>query len=123
VSKAGRLKVDPKRLSGAVSKVVYSPTLLAYGWIIVHYQFAGFALYGIVMGLAYKMRLFEHARQWPISSQTALAVGPVLLAMGAGFSLMRVGYWMLIPGLAYMVLIIIGGLALKGKVFDGKAGE
>jgi len=63
------LKVDPKRLSGAVSKVVYSPTLLAYGWIIVDYQFAGFALYGAVMALGYKMQFFEHLRQWPTSSR------------------------------------------------------
>lgn len=59
----------------------------------------------------------------PISSQTALAAGPVLLVMGAAFSLMRTAYWMLIPGFAYMVLIIVGGFALKGKIFGEKVGE
>lgn len=117
------MKVDPKRLAGAVSRVVYSPTLLAYGWIIVDYQLAGFALYVVVMVLGYKMQLFEHVRQWPISSQTALVAGPVLLVMGAVLSLMRIAYWMLIPGLAYMVLGIVGGGALKGKIFGEKAGE
>ena len=116
------MRVDPKRVSGAVSKVVYSPTLLAYAWIIVDYRLAGFALYVVVMALGYKMQLFEHVRQWPISSKTALAAGPVLLIMGAGFSLMRTAYWMLLPGFAYMVLIIVGGVALKGKIFGERAG-
>ncbi len=99
-------------LASNVSSVVFSPTIMAYGLIVVGYVLWGIGLYLIFLGAAYKMHLFQRLRDWPISSRTALFLGVLLIGLGLYSSTQPVGYWMTIPALVYTVLSIVGGLAL-----------
>jgi hypothetical protein len=105
----------PKNLSKSVANVIFSPTLLAYGWISLKYVIAGLILYFVSMIFAYKMWLFENVKSWPKVSLAALYCGPPLLGLGVYFSTQPFGYSMLIPLGIYLVLSIFGGFALVGK--------
>jgi len=105
----------PKNLPGQITNVVFTPTLLAYFWVVVKYTTSGLILYLVFMAVAYKMHLFEHLRTWPRISKLALICGPVLIATGVYCSAQAMTYWMIIPGIAYMALCMFGWRALVGK--------
>lgn len=105
----------PKNLSKSVANVVFSPTLLAFIWLVAGYIVAGLALYVVSMFLAYKMWLFENVRRWPRISRAPLYCGPPLLGVGLYLSTQPPSYSMIIPLVVYGALSVAGGLALVGK--------
>lgn len=113
-----KVRDTSKDLSVQMANVVFGPTLLAYFWIMVKYLFSGLILYGAFLIVGYKMGLFEEFGEWPRSSKAGLYGGPVLIAIGIYCSTQRTSYWMIGPGLLYMLLIIVGALALRGKVIN-----
>jgi cytochrome b subunit of formate dehydrogenase len=102
-------------ISGLVAQIVFGPTLLAYGWIFLGYVTAGLTVYIIFSFGAYWVHLFDDIKDWPRVSRVALGCGPPLICVGLYFSTQKLSYWMLIPGGIYMLLSILGGVALMGK--------
>lgn len=98
-----------------MARVVFTPTGVAYGWAFLGYALPGVILYLLFMAAAYKMGLFECLEKWPKVSKVALGSGPALMVLGCYFSMMPPTYLVLIPAVIYVVLSIIGGLALVGK--------
>jgi hypothetical protein len=99
--------------SDRVAKVVFVPTTLAYGWLVVGYVRSGLVLFSVFMVGAHLMGLFRRITEWPVISKIALACGPTLIVLGCYFSTLKTAYAMLIPGAIYCVLSIAGGLALR----------
>jgi len=106
-----------KNLSGSLTRVVFVPTMVAYGWIFLGYVRAGLILLLLFMLGAYRMRLFEHVRSWPAISRITLISGAPLICLGLYFSTLTTATWMVIPAAAYAILGIGGGAALKGKSY------
>jgi hypothetical protein len=103
-------KIDD--IPSVVANLVYTPTLLAYAWIVVHYVWAGFCLYLIALVVAYLSGAFGAFRRWPRISKVALYVGVPFIILGLYFSLRPTSYWMLLPLALQALLSIVGGLAL-----------
>jgi hypothetical protein len=110
-------------LSSAVANLVYTPTLLAYGWVLVGYVKSGVCLYLIALAVAYKSGAFDEFAIWPIISKVALYVGAPFIALGLYFSTQQTAYSMLIPLLAHTLLSIFAGLALRRLNSNSKEGE
>ena len=101
-------------LASRAANLVYTPTLLAYGWIIVHYVVAGIGLYFIALVVAYKTGVFDNYARWPMVSKVALYTGVPYMVLGVYFSTQPTTYSMLIPAGLNVLLSIVGGLALRG---------
>jgi hypothetical protein len=99
----------------AVSSVVFTPTIVAYCWIMGQYVLSGVILYAVAISAAYKMNLFTELRRWPMVSRISLSGGPVVLGFAYYYATQRPTYWMLAPAMLYTILVIIGGLALRGR--------
>ena len=104
--------MKPASLSSNVSSVVFAPTIGAYGLMVVGYVLSGIGTYLFSLAAAYKMRLFARLSEWPLTSRTALFLGVVLIGLGLYCSTQPTAYWMIIPGLVYMMLGMAGGIAL-----------
>ena len=98
-----------------MAKIVFGPTIVAYGWIILGYVLAGLILYAVVMFAAYRLGLFQRISDWPWIAKIALACGLLLIGVGCFFSVLPTAYSMLIPAAVYVILTIFGGLALRAK--------
>ena len=105
-----------KDLATSMANVVFTPTLLAYGWIMVGYVASGLVVYLLFLIAAYKMGLFRDVLAWPTVSKAALFWSPVHIAIALYCSTQKTSYQMLLPELAYLILVIAGGLALRGKI-------
>jgi hypothetical protein len=107
-----------RSLSVLLANTMFSPTILAYFWTTVDFVIPGLVLYAIFSIVAYRMGLFGSLSEWPRVSKTALFLGPLLIVVGVYFSTQRTSYWMILPGLLYTILVVLGGLALRGRVLD-----
>ena len=101
-----------------MAQIVFGPTLLAYAWVMVRFVFAGLALYVICIAVGYKMGLFRALQAWPATSKLALFWSPAHIAIAIYWSTQTPSYLMLVPELAYMLLTIVGGLALRGRMVE-----
>jgi hypothetical protein len=110
-------------LASAVANLVYTPTLLAYGWMLVGYVKSGVGLYVIALAVAYKSGAFDDFARWPTISKVALYVGAPFMGLGLYFSTRQTTYSMLIPLIAHALLSIFAGLALRRLNSNSKAGE
>jgi hypothetical protein len=100
-------------VASTVANLAYSPTLLAYGWIIVHYVKSGVCLYLFAMAVAYKTGAFEEFARWPIISKIVLCLGVPFIILGLYFSTSPTSYSMLTPLFVQMLLSIVAGLSLR----------
>ena len=105
-------------LASTVANLAYTPTLLAYGWIIVHWPKSGVCLYLIALFVAYKSGAFHEFSRWPMVSKITVYSGTPFVVLGLYFSTMQTTYTMLIPLAVEVLLSIIGGLALRGFKSD-----
>jgi hypothetical protein len=100
-------------LAGTVANLAYTPTLLAYGWIVVHYVKSGLCLYLLALAVAYKTGAFERFDRWPIISKAVLYLGAPFIVLGLYFSTVPTSYSMLVPFFVQMLLSIVAGLSLR----------
>jgi hypothetical protein len=100
-------------LASTVANLVYTPTLLAYGWIVVHYVVSGVSLYLIALVVAYKTGAFEKFERWPMISKIVLYAGGPLIGLALYFSTMPTSYLMLIPFGIHVLLSVVAGLSLR----------
>lgn len=98
-----------------MAKIVFGPTIVAYGWIILGYVVAGLVLYAVFVFAAYRLGLFQRISDWPWIAKFALASGLLLMGVGCFVSVLPSTYSMLIPAAVYVILTIFGGLALRAK--------
>jgi hypothetical protein len=103
-------KIDD--LPSVVANLVYTPTLLAYAWMVVHYVWAGLCLYLFALVVAYLSGAFRDFRSWPRISRVALYAGVPFTILGLYFSSQPTSYWMLLPLALQSLLSIVAGLAL-----------
>jgi len=100
-------------LSRSVANIVFTPTIIAYGWIVVKYVVAGLILYGVFAFGAYKLQLFQNLGNWPTLSKAALFLGPFLIGLGLYYSTQPPSYVVIVPGAVYGLLSVLAGLALR----------
>jgi hypothetical protein len=100
-------------VAGTVANLAYSPTLLAYAWITVHYIKSGFCLYLFAMVVAYKTGAFEDLERWPLISKIVLYLGVPFIVLGLYFPTLPTSYSMLTPFFVQMLLSIVAGLSLR----------
>jgi len=100
-------------LASTIANLVYTPTLLAYIGMIVHYAIAGACVYLIALAIAYKSGAFEKFASWPMVSKVALYSGVPFIFLGLYFSTQQPAYPMLIPLTIQGFLSIIAGLSLR----------
>jgi hypothetical protein len=86
---------------------------MAYTLVVVRYVTWGVGLYLVSLVAAYKIGLFRRLGDWPDISRATLFLGAPLVGLGLYCSTLPLGYWMILPVLVYLVLSIIGSLALK----------
>jgi hypothetical protein len=107
-------EVEPLRLSMAVSQVVFTPTILAYGFVAVDWPILGLCVYAFFMAVAlYRLHLFERFGSWPIIARVAVLVGPPLIGSGFIWGVKALGYWLALPVFSYCALTIVAGLILR----------
>jgi hypothetical protein len=100
-------------LSTSVANLVYTPTLVAYVWIIIHWVKSGVGLYLIARFVAYKRGAFERYESWPTISKVVLYFSGPFLILGLFFSTKAPAYSMLIPLYVNGLLSVAAGLALR----------
>jgi hypothetical protein len=99
----------------SMAQIVFGPSLLAYAWIMAKFVFAGLAIYILALVVGYKMGLFRDIETWPVASKAALFWSPANIIIALYWSTRSPSYWMVVPALAYMLLTIVGGLALRRR--------
>jgi hypothetical protein len=100
-------------VASMVSNIVYTPTGIAYGWIVVHFVVAGVVLYLLGLFVSYRTGAFERFGSWPTSSKVAFYMGVPYIALALYFSTRTTTYSMAIPAIIYALVCIVGGLALR----------
>jgi hypothetical protein len=103
----------PKKLAIEIPSLVYTPTLFAYVWIVVHWVIAGVALYLIAVFVTHKTGGFERMSQWPVLPKIVLYEGALFILLGLLFSFQPTKHWMIIPLGVQGVLRIIAWLSLR----------
>jgi hypothetical protein len=103
-----------KKLANEISGVLYTPTLVAYTWIAVHFVIAGACVYIIALFISYKTGLLDRFSQWPVVSKWVSYSGALLVFLGLYFSTRPAGYFMIIPLAVQGAFSLIGWLALRG---------
>jgi hypothetical protein len=98
-----------------ILNAVFVPAVIAYTFAMAEYVTVALVMYLCFVVVSYGVGVFEHLREWPRVTKVALAAGPVMVALGCGFSLIRTSYYMLIPAFIYLLLIAWGGGALSAK--------
>ncbi|HEY2782371.1 MAG TPA: hypothetical protein VGI90_16435 [Steroidobacteraceae bacterium] len=97
----------PKKLAVEIPTLIYTPTLVAYVWIVVGWVVAGVALYLIAVFVTYKSRAFESLSQWPMLPKLVLYEGALFILFALVLSTQPTQYWMIIPlGLQGVISVI-----------------
>lgn len=102
------------RTSDAIEQSLFYPTGGAYLLIVVGYLRVGLAVYLTFLIVACLVGWLKRITEWPLFTKIILASGPPLLGLGYFFSMQRFTLGMLLPGIIYYILGIVGTAALKG---------
>lgn len=103
----------PKNLAEEIPSLVYTPTLIAYVWIVVHWVIAGVSLYLIALFVTYKSGAFDRLSQWPTVSKIVLYAGAPFIFLGLYFSTQPTRHSMIIPLFVQGLLSVVAWLALR----------
>jgi hypothetical protein len=97
-----------------VADVLYTPTLLAYAFIVLHWDWWGVGVYALSLFVAYRTGAFEKYGRWPTIAKFVLYLGLGQILLAVWFSTLTVAYWMIIPFVIQALLGIIAYFMLRG---------
>jgi len=103
----------PKKLAIEIPTLLYTPTLIAYVWFVVHWVIAGAALYLIALFVTYKSGAFDRFSQWPVFPKIVLYEGAPFILFGLFLSTQPTQHWMIIPLCVQGLLSVVAWLSLR----------
>jgi hypothetical protein len=106
-----------RKLSIYAANVLFTPTVITYGWILVGYVAVGLGAYLLCLFTCSRAGIFKSVSAWPILAKLALFGSPVHIAIALYFSRLPTDYDMLLPEVVYAAVAVAGGLSLRGRTF------
>ena len=101
-------------LSLYVANIVYGPSTVAYGFLVMGDVWLALVLYFLCMSAAmFTLKLFRTLNKWPTISKIALFASPQYIASGLLFPIDALRYWVVLPVILYTGISIVGGVALR----------